>query len=111
MTNVSYKEDIVTVLARIKAEYGVESVYSHFENGHSLPYIAYIGAGQTNFSAGNGIYWRQNQYQVELYYASKNEALEDNVESEFITGGWHFEKSEDIYLDGEDIYYITYDLY
>ena len=43
------------------------------------------------------------------YYLLANYFMADG--GEFITGGWHFEKSEDIYLDGEDIYYITYDLY
>lgn len=106
----SYKTEVVSVFAQIKAKYGIETAYSHFINGHTLPYLAYIGAGSQTFSADNVIDWRINEYQVELYYKTKDPTLEENIENEFIAGGWHFDKSTDIYLDSEDMFYISYQL-
>lgn len=106
-----YKTDIVSVLNGIKTQYGIASVYSHFTDGHALPYLVYIGAGQVNFAAGNSTYWRENQYQVQLYFKAKDYTLENNIEEAFIQGGYQFDKTEDIYLNDEGIYYITYNLY
>lgn len=108
--NISNRENIVDVLASIKEHLGIESVYSHFTDGHSLPYLAYIATGQETFSAGDNIYWNSNTYQVELYFKKKDETLENSIESEFISGGWHYDKSEDLYLDDESIFYISYQL-
>lgn len=110
MSTISNRDDIVTVLAAIKEDLGVEAAYSHFIDGHSLPYLAYIGAGQEQLQADGKVYWRSNTYQVELYFAKKDEALEESIEDAFIAGGWKFSKSDDAYLDDEGIYIIYYDL-
>lgn len=109
-TKISNRQDIVTVLTGIKTELGIESAYSHFINGHSLPYLAYIGTGQSTFDAGNGVFWRSNTYQVELYFSRKDEALEESIEDAFAAGGWLFDKSDDVYLEDEGIFYIVYQL-
>ncbi len=110
MIPISNREDIVTVLAGITQDYHIPAVYSHFVNGSSLPYIAYIGGGQTQMQADSTTYWRANTYQVELYFAKKDEALETAIEDAFIEGGWKFSKSDDAYIDDEGIYLIYYDL-
>lgn len=107
---ISDRKDIAEVLGGITEDYGVPAVYSHFENGSSLPYIAYIGGGQTQLQADSTTYWRANTYQVELYFSRKDEALEAHIEEAFIEGGWKFAKSEDAYIDDEGIYLIYYDL-
>lgn len=110
MIPINNREDIVTVLAGITQDYHIPAVYSHFENGSSLPYIAYIGGGQTQLQADSTTYWRANTYQVELYFKAKDETLEKNIEDAFIAGGWKFSKSDDAYIDDEGIYLIYYDL-
>lgn len=107
-TRISSREDITTVLANIKQKTGAAWVYSHFKNGHSLPYIAYIGAGQTRFQAEDTTYWRSDTYQVELYFKDKDPALEAAIEDEILAGGWTYEKSDDAYLDDEGIYLIYF---
>ena len=107
---ISNRDDIVTVLNKITTDYKIPCVYSHFVNGSSLPYIAYIGNGQTQLQADGTTYWRANTYQVELYFEKKNETLEKNIEDAFIAGGWKFSKSEDAYIEDEGIYLIFYDL-
>ena len=107
---ISDRADIVTVFADIEYELGIPAVYSHFVNGSSLPYLAYIGNGQTQMQADSEVYWRANTYQVELYYEKKDEALEEAIEDIFIADGWKFSKSEDAYIEDEGIYLIFYDL-
>lgn len=107
---VSGRKEIVEVLSAIKTATGIDSVYSHFVNGHALPYLAYIGTGQNSSVSDNRIDWRSNTYQVELYFKKKDEALESAIEDEFVSGGWYFEKGEDAFLSDEGIFYIIYDL-
>ena len=107
---ISNRTDLVSVLADIEYELGIPAVYSHFVNGSSLPYIAYIGSGQTQMQADSEVYWRANTYQVELYFQKKDESLEKSIEDAFIAAGWKFSKSDDAYIEDEGIYLIFYDL-
>lgn len=109
-TNVNNRDSITTVLGTIKNELGIDAAYSHFVNGHSLPYLAYIGTGQNQLQADDTTIWRSNTYQVELYYDKKDEALEESIEDAFLAGGWHFDKSDDTYIEDEGIFLIYYSL-
>ena len=51
-----------------------------------------------------------DRYQVELYFKRKEPSLEKNIEEAFIGGGWHISKSDDLYLDNEGIFFISYQL-
>ena len=87
---------------------GMPCAYSHFKKPQKPPYIVYIGSGQNNSKADNTIYWRENTYQVEYYFIKKDEAKEGQIEQTLLDNGWLFEKSEDIYLDEEDVFLIYY---
>lgn len=82
--------------------------YSHFKKPQKPPYIVYIGSGQNSSAADNTLYWRENTYQVEYYFTSKNEAKEFEIEQTLLDNGWLFEKSEDIYLEEDDVFLIYY---
>ena len=107
---ISNREPITAVLASIKTETGIESAYSHFTNGHDYPYIVYIGNGQAQLLADGSAYWRGNTYQVELYFAKKDEALETAIEDELLAGGWNYTKSTDSYIEDEGIFVIFYEV-
>lgn len=111
-TNISNRASITDILAGLKTSQGIESVYSHFTDGHDhgIPFIAYIGAGQSQLHADGKTYWKGNTYQVELYFEKKDEALEDTIEAAFTAGGWNYSKSDDAFLEDEGIYLIYYDL-
>lgn len=104
------RTDIVTVLEGIEQDYGIESTYSHFVDGHSLPYLAYIGTGQQKFASDNSDSWQMDTYQVEFYFKRKDPSIEKNLEEAFIAGGWHISKSDDLYLDDEGVFFISYQL-
>ena len=82
--------------------------YSHFQKPVEPPYLVYIGNGQDNFKADNTLHWRENNYQLELYFKQKNEALENAVEETLLADGYIFSKSEDIYIEDEGLFLIYY---
>lgn len=87
---------------------GLPCAYSHFKSPQTPPYIVYIGSGQDTFQADNTHYHKQNTYQVEYYFTEKNEANEASIESILLNAGYLYEKSEDIYIEDEDVFVIYY---
>ena len=87
---------------------GLPCAYSHFKKKQEPPYIVYIGNGQDVLRADNTHYWHENTYQVEYYFKMKNEENEETIESKLLEGGFLFEKSEDIYIQDEDVFVIYY---
>ncbi len=82
--------------------------YSHFKTPQTPPYIVYIGSGQLTFNADNTHYHRRNQYQVEYYFTTKNEANEEAIETALLADGFLYDKSEDIYIESEGVFVIYY---
>ena len=87
---------------------GLPCAYSHFKKAVEPPYLVYIGGGQDVLEADNTHYWRNNQYQVEYYFDKKNERNEEAIEEALVADGYLFEKSEDIYLEQDDVFLIYY---
>ena len=87
---------------------GLPCAYSHFKKEQSPPYIVYIGNGQDVFEADNTHYWRQNTYQVEYYFTTKNEQNEASIEDALLEAGYLYDKSEDIYIEEEEVFVIYY---
>lgn len=87
---------------------GLPCAYSHFKTKHEPPYVIYIGSGQDTFDADNTIYWHRNIYQVEYYFTEKDEANETAIEEALLAGGFKFTKSEDVYIESEDVQVIYY---
>lgn len=82
--------------------------YSHFKTAKTPPYIVYIGNGQDTFGADNTHYWRQNNYQIEYYFTTKNEQNEASIENALLEAGYLYDKSEDVYIEAEDVFVIYY---
>ena len=87
---------------------GLPCVYSHFKKPQSPPYIAYIGNGQDTLDADNTHYWRNNRYQVEYYFTTKNESNEEAIETALLDNGFLYDKSEDVYIEDEGVFVIYY---
>ena len=82
--------------------------YSHFKTNQTPPYIVYIGNGQDNLDADNTHYWRNNRYQVEYYFTTKNESSEASIEDALLAAGYLYEKSEDVYIEDQNVFVIYY---
>lgn len=87
---------------------GLPCAYSHFKTKQTPPYLVYIGGGQDTMNADNTHYWRQNTYQVEYYFTEKDEATETVIEDALLGNGFVYEKSEDVYIESEDVFVIYY---
>ena len=87
---------------------GLPVAYGFFPQGMKPPYIVYIGGGQNVFAADNTHFWAENSYQVEYYFAKKNEAKETAIENKLLEAGYIFQKSEDVYLEEENVFLIYY---
>lgn len=87
---------------------GLPCAYSHFKKAQSPPYIVYIGNGQDTFQADNTHYYKQNTYQVEYYFTTKNESNEASIENALLEAGYLYDKSEDIYLEDQGVFLIYY---
>ena len=87
---------------------GLPCAYSHFKTKQIPPYIVYVGNGQNVMDADNTHYWRENQYQVEYYFTTKNESHEASIEESLLEAGYLYDKSEDIYIEEQDVFVIYY---
>lgn len=87
---------------------GLPCAYARFKKSQTPPYIVYIGNGQDTFQADNTHYWKENTYQVEYYFTTKNESNEAAIENALLSSGFLYEKSEDIYIEDEDVFVIYY---
>jgi hypothetical protein len=87
---------------------GLPCAYSHFKTAQEPPYIVYIGRGQDVLEADNTHYWRENKYQVEYYYKTKNEQNETDIEHALLNAGFVYEKSEDVFIEDENVNVIYY---
>ena len=87
---------------------GLPCAYSHFQHPVEPPYICYIGNGQLRVPADNTLRWRKNTYQVEYYFTQKNEANETAIEDTLLGDGFVFSKSDDVYIEDENLFVIYY---
>lgn len=87
---------------------GLPCSYSHFRKDQAPPYIVYIGDGQDQFDADNTHFWHDNRYQVEYYFTKKNEEAESEIENKLLENSYLYEKSEDVYIESEDVFVIYY---
>lgn len=90
---------------------GLPCVYSHFRTAQEPPFLAYLGSGQNVLEADDTHYWSENTYQVEYYFKEKDEAKEAAVEKVLLDDGFLFDKSEDVYIETEDVFVIYYQTY
>ena len=72
------------------------------------PFVVYYGSGQNKISADNTHYWSENTYNLEYYFKEKNSTHEEGIEAAILAEGFQFEKSEDVYLDDEDVFAVYY---
>ena len=89
---------------------GLPCAYSHFKKKQEPPYIVYIGGGQDTFDADNTHFWRNNRYQIEYYFTTKNDANETAIEDKLLENGYNYTKSEDVFIEDEGVFVIYYNV-
>lgn len=100
-------------LFQILQTIGLPCAYSHFKGKKAPkapPYLVYIGEGQDDFTADNTFYWRRNRYRIEYYFTAKDEDTEAKIEKTLLDNGLLYDKSEDVHVEGEDVFVIYYNI-
>ena len=85
-------------------------VYGRHTDRVVAPYLMVTGSGQDYFAADNTYYTRENRYTVEYYFKTKDPTFETAIENLLLENGYRYEKSEDLYLDDEKVFFIYYDI-
>ena len=89
---------------------GLPVAFGRFKKKQELPFLVYIGEGQDNMPADNTFIYSQPRYQVEFYFAKKDEEKEKAIEQQLLEDGFLYTKSSDIYIESEDIWVIYYNI-
>ena len=84
--------------------------YGYHSQPQPLPYFCLMGAGQDQFQADNTYYTREDHWQIEFYFKEKDPTLEKSVEDLLLQYGYKYTKSEDIYIESEDVFVIYYEV-
>ena len=84
--------------------------YGYHSQHQELPYLCILGAGQDQFEADNTYYTKKDRWQIELYFKDKNPTNENTLENLLLSNGHKYTKSEDIYIESEDVFVIYYDI-
>lgn len=88
----------------------VQVTYGRHTDRVVPPYLMVIGAGQDHFDADNTYYYVQDLHTIEYYFKKKDPTFESALETLLLENGYRYEKSEDLYLDDEDLFMIYYDI-
>lgn len=89
---------------------GLPVVYGRHTKKVKTPYLLLTGAGQDHFEADNTYYVSEDRWTIELYFTEKDPDLEKRIEALLLGLGKRYTKSEDIYLDDQEVFWLYYDI-
>lgn len=84
-------------------------VYGRHTKKVETPYLLLTGAGQDHFEADTTYYITRDRWSLEYYFSKKDPELENRIETLLLDNGYRYEKSEDLYLDDQEVFFIYYD--
>ena len=98
-------DEVLSILAEI----GLPFAYHHFAEGESPdpPFICYLTPGSDNFAADGKVYYKIDEYHIELYTDRKDPELEDSVEAVLDGHGVFYDKSE-VWIESEKLYEVLF---
>lgn len=98
-------EQIYNLLQQIK----LPLAYNHFKETQNTPYLIYLTEDTSNFGADNKVYFKINNWVIELYTDKKDLNLEAKLEKLLDEAELYYEKYE-AYIDTEKIYQVRYEI-
>ena len=98
-------DEVLEILSMI----GLPFAYHHFAEGESPdpPFICYLTPGSDNFAADGKVYYKINEFHIELYTDRKDPALEGSVEAVLDERGIFYDKTE-VWIESEKLYEVLY---
>lgn len=97
------------MVPKILEELGLPFAYDHFAEGESpeTPFICYLSPGSDNFAADGKVYYKINEFHIELYTDYKDPELEERLEDILDGASIFYEKSE-TWIESEKLYEVLY---
>ena len=88
---------------------GISFAYDHFAEGESPepPFICYLTPGSDNFAADGQVYFKIDDYHIELYTDFKDLAVEAKLEEALDAASIFYNKSE-TWIESEKLYEVLY---
>ena len=99
------QEDLYKLLKKMK----LPLAYNHFKETQCTPYLIYMAEDTSNFGADNTVYFKTNNWVIELYTKKKDLNLETRLEVLLEDADLYYEKYE-AYIDAEKMYQIRYEI-
>ena len=99
---------MVSKLLEVCDRVQLPAAYGSFKKPQEPPFVCILGDGEQTFTADGAVYHRVPYYTAEYYFAEKDEEKEFAFEDELIRSGFIYTKSEDIYIESENVYEIQY---
>lgn len=93
---------------RLLQTLGMPVAYFKHDNEQQAPFLVYYGGGAENSTADNQVYHSVDSYTVEYYFDKKSSATEKQIQQLFDENEIVWDKSEDIYLQDENLFLIYY---
>lgn len=84
--------------------------YGYHSTEQELPYFCIVGNGQDQFQADNTYYLTKDRTQIEYYFKRKDPDFEAEIEALLLENGFRYDKTEDIYIEDQDVFLIYYDI-
>lgn len=84
-------------------------VYGRHTKKVETPYLLLTGAGQDHFEADTTYYVTKDRWTLEYYFSKKDPEIEKRIETLLLDNGYRYEKSEDLYLDDQEVFFVYYD--
>lgn len=95
-------------IEKILEEINLPAAYMRFGGVTHPPYLIYYASGADNYMADDSVYYSEYKYTIEYYFTIKSRENEQEIESILNKNEVVWEKSEDIYIDSEEMYLIRY---
>ena len=98
-------------LLQILEETGLPYAYDHYAEGESPepPFLCFLLPGSNNFAADDGVYFKANDVNIELYTDRKDPTLEVRIETVLDRYGVFYDKTE-VWIESERLYEVRYSL-
>lgn len=84
--------------------------FGNAEDGWEPPFLVYRGSGAESFSADDSDYYTRPEYELQYYFVKKDEEEEQRIERILLDAGYRFQKSEDNYIQENNMWVIYYEV-
>lgn len=98
--------DLEELKNRCEAQ-GFQYAYGVFKSPVEPPFLCAKGMDSNNFLADNLVYKKKTSIQLDYMYIDKNIEDENKIE-DIILGDIPWEKSSEVYLSSEKVWYVSY---